>query len=534
MPTARVESGARGRGRPSPDGGIQRDRGFVVPACARTAAIRTFLIADLRGYTQFTAQNGDEAAARLAGGRRGNSADAGIQLDAYRRLTAGRGECLPQGFTGPPACAGDVLIAKCLQTGVGTGRARAGVRLIVPCVITLAGLLLSVPSLAGGPTTRWVDDDGHAGAHRGCADSNSASRHIQQAIDVSGRGDIVLVCPGTYRERLRIEGSEKRELTIQATDPWRAELLVPTAHATLSGTATDFALVKIDHADSVRIQWLKLVAPTAGDCRKARAMIRVTGDTHGVILRANEIVAAGVDTLGHCGYANGIAVQHGSRGTSTAWILYNTIQDFQRTGIKVAGTAKIWRNSIRFYHEAEATGCMGTGILAYGSDLSVHGNRAIGLPSAGATMGTPLLCTGMELGGRAADIRRNLIRYTHRGLALVSADQPVVARNTVLDSDYVGLLIGVGLFEEIDGDVVGGDIRRNVVHGSRRGTDVGNSFGVGASGVNVHDNDFSGNVESDCIDRTFGDGTANTDNTWTNNLGDPARSSPEGICSLQQ
>jgi hypothetical protein len=148
-------------------------------------------------------------------------------------------------------------------------------------------------------------------------------------------------------------------------------------------------------------------------------------------------------------------------------------------------------------------------------------------------MGTPLLCTGMELGGQATDIRRNVIRYTHLGLALVSADQPVVARNTVLDSDYVGLLIGVGLFEEIDGDVVGGDIRRNVVHGSRRGTDVGNSFGFGASGVNIHDNDFTGNVESDCVDLTYGDGTANTDNIWTNNLGDPARSSPKGICTLQ-
>ena len=32
----------------------------------RTAAIRTFLIADIRGYTRFTAQHGDEAASRLA------------------------------------------------------------------------------------------------------------------------------------------------------------------------------------------------------------------------------------------------------------------------------------------------------------------------------------------------------------------------------------------------------------------------------------------------------------------------------------
>ncbi|HXX60731.1 MAG TPA: adenylate/guanylate cyclase domain-containing protein, partial [Candidatus Sulfotelmatobacter sp.] len=32
----------------------------------RTPAIRTFLIADIRGYTRFTARRGDEAASRLA------------------------------------------------------------------------------------------------------------------------------------------------------------------------------------------------------------------------------------------------------------------------------------------------------------------------------------------------------------------------------------------------------------------------------------------------------------------------------------
>ena len=33
----------------------------------RAAAVRTFLIADIRGYTRFTALNGDDAASRLAG-----------------------------------------------------------------------------------------------------------------------------------------------------------------------------------------------------------------------------------------------------------------------------------------------------------------------------------------------------------------------------------------------------------------------------------------------------------------------------------
>jgi class 3 adenylate cyclase len=36
------------------------------PAAQRHSAIRTFLIADIRGYTRFTNELGDEAASRLA------------------------------------------------------------------------------------------------------------------------------------------------------------------------------------------------------------------------------------------------------------------------------------------------------------------------------------------------------------------------------------------------------------------------------------------------------------------------------------
>src|SRR4029078_11057293 len=52
-------------------GGPLRDAGdrlvMTVPReTRRTAAVRTFLIGDIRGYTRFTAEHGDEAASRLA------------------------------------------------------------------------------------------------------------------------------------------------------------------------------------------------------------------------------------------------------------------------------------------------------------------------------------------------------------------------------------------------------------------------------------------------------------------------------------
>jgi adenylate cyclase len=42
--------------------------GSLLGGLARGSAIRTFLIADVRGYTRFTAEHSDEAASRLARG----------------------------------------------------------------------------------------------------------------------------------------------------------------------------------------------------------------------------------------------------------------------------------------------------------------------------------------------------------------------------------------------------------------------------------------------------------------------------------
>ena len=45
---------------------LSGERGDVLPAPARTAAVRTFLFADVRGYTAYTREHGDEAGAELA------------------------------------------------------------------------------------------------------------------------------------------------------------------------------------------------------------------------------------------------------------------------------------------------------------------------------------------------------------------------------------------------------------------------------------------------------------------------------------
>ncbi len=78
-------------------------------------------------------------------------------------------------------------------------------------LLALAGgtLVLSlasaVPVAAASSTTRWVDNDGHAGPG-GCGGSAVASTSIQSAVTASNADDVVIVCPGTYTEQVRIRG----------------------------------------------------------------------------------------------------------------------------------------------------------------------------------------------------------------------------------------------------------------------------------------------------------------------------------------
>jgi parallel beta-helix repeat protein len=69
------------------------------------------------------------------------------------------------------------------------------------------------------------------------------------------------------------------------------------------------------------------------------------------------------------------------------------------------------------------------------------------------------------------------------------------------------------------------NIANNIADRNGTGAYVANQ----TSGLSLHDNDFRGNVDADCMDLSSGSGTAGTANTWTNNLG--VTGTPSGICA---
>src|SRR6478609_8698177 len=84
--------------------------------------------------------------------------------------------------------------------------ARARGRLLLVSLLTLMALPAAgahaEPLSADRPWV-MVDDDGRA-APDACGSRTRTFRHIQDALDAARPGDRIAVCPGRYRESLRV------------------------------------------------------------------------------------------------------------------------------------------------------------------------------------------------------------------------------------------------------------------------------------------------------------------------------------------
>jgi hypothetical protein len=389
-------------------------------------------------------------------------------------------------------------------------RSLVGVTLGVLLVLGGAG-----PATAAAHRTRWVDDDGHAGS-RGCNATRSTFRRVQPAIDASGPGDTIVVCPGRYRQDLVIEGARKDGLTIRAA-------VRGTAKLRASASSGGVPLLVIRGADGVRIRGLVFQAPTGAPCRRVGALVWVSESTDVQILQSR-LEPLGMDTIGPCGYDTGLDVVGGSHVFADEL----SIRDFQRYGVLLQDRTSrlvVEDSHIRFLHAAEAPdpiGAAAIGLYALRGGAVTFRRDTVGSGKTGG-VSTPLLGSGIHV---------------------YDTPDPLVARNEV---SYVtwAIAAGVGI----------GTIRDNTVHHGRPSgpdADVGISIDGGASGHvfgnrvkgyaegiivdggatdhAIHDNDFRGNSVLDCHDATTGGGgTSGTSNFWARDLG--VTDDPNGLCS---
>jgi hypothetical protein len=276
----------------------------------------------------------------------------------------------------------------------------------------------------------------------------------------------------------------------------------------------DSNLITIQTGTGISLRGFRIQVPTSGDCEYVASMVLVF-NAPGAIVRGNKIGITGGAGLGACGYVTGIQVIGDSDG---AQVLHNWVTDFQVHGIYDYSTADtlIWGNRVAYLHAAYAPDSNSSyGIITNrtGSGVaSIHLNTVRSLASAG----TPKLAWAIVSTAATLDVKRNIGRNVTTFIYAQGGTGGKIKDNTGKRNVQRGLDFNNSSGVEVTGnDVIATEI----------GVDVNNA----SSGNNIHDNNWGSTATTDCADGSSGGGTANTANTWTNNIG--ATSSPPGICS---
>jgi parallel beta-helix repeat protein len=393
-------------------------------------------------------------------------------------------------------------------------------------VTALTAVLALVAPVAAGqpsPTTRFVDDDGTAGAN-GCNGHLTVPKKIQPAVNHSNAGDTILVCSGDYPGfSIDDEINSPDGLTIRGVVPWAARVISTKSHP-------DSTVIRIVDVADTTIQWLTVLARTSQCGGEAVRNLIALDHGPGTQLRANHLGTLGNDTLGTCGYDVGIEL-FDSSDVAVAW---NRIVDFKETGIFSEASSQptvgldLHGNTLRYFHAESAplANDESIGILVFAAEGTyIAGNWIRSLPSAGQA--TPQLDVGIACAGcsgfEPAQVLRNRVLHVNQGISLGSlGDGSVVRGNRVRSSGEVGIHV-----DNMDNSTIEDNV---VTDGEGDGIflDDGQSGipGFGPNGNTLQNNDFSNNAGTDCTDTTMP-----ADNNWDDqtNLGDDANQ--DGLCN---
>jgi nitrous oxidase accessory protein NosD len=400
--------------------------------------------------------------------------------------------------------------------------------------VALALGLVAAPAAAAGITV-YIDDDGKAGA-AGCNGSTVVPSSIQSAVDASGPGDTILVCPGTYPEQVDIAGAAHKGLTIRATSRYAAKVR--------PANAGFLPIIRVA-SPRVTIQRLRVVAPTVQSCSQATSGILVDGVANARILSNLVLANPSGDTLdGSAGLYEGITIDDGSTG---ALVQNNIVRAFQMVGIMVHNAdAKVINNSVQYWHATPSQSNVAcrkapkrtspaipsstTGIRSYQSSGVINLNAITNAPEGQQSF--LYVSDGISVqGSDRLRIRRNLVTGAYSAMLINDSDSLRIADNVLVGpvppqqsgAASPALLAVNGL---VIANGTGSVIRDNrVAHFSN-----GITMEFGASGNSIDGNDATGNA-TDCQEVTSIPAGV-TSNEWgltTPNLGNFDQ--PTGLCT---
>jgi hypothetical protein len=409
-----------------------------------------------------------------------------------------------------------------------------------------------------------VDDDypGRAWCRFGRADFAS----IQEAVNASSDGDLVLVCPGTYVETVRVE----KKLTIKGAKAgqdarWRDQTKESVITAEAEGgtveepTGNPAGLVQLLHKGITWDGFLiannhlgpgMATSEAASDYRIRNTIFFDNGI--GLDLASNG--RRGVEVLNNRFTANnefeGAGAGYGiysSRGLACALIADNLFELHNGGGILFADSVDEDGNPLepRLQRQVRIEGNKSINDLSFAAlyasaDVQVVANF-VRSEERGLTGPGSAIFVGAR--NRNILVKANHIKAASEGSGIDVRDSgagfdpeaPVnvdVLKNKVARAKDHGIDIAATGTEQYE-------VRGNLaVRNGKVGIHVGAPTEVGVpssgpTGADLTRNTSLDNVVLDCQDQTTGAGTAGTANLWEDNVGRPDFDDPDGICAAQ-
>lgn len=313
---------------------------------------------------------------------------------------------------------------------------------------------------------------------------------IQQAVTAAGPNDTVKVCPGTYPEQVKIEGSAKRGLKVEALRPLEATIQAPPVEVPPN------AIVRIANgANDVTLRGFVVRGPfvVPGCVEPALAHTGVFVDNaFDARIRENRVTEIRNSLPSLFGCQDGISVLVGRSSQSSvgsADVSQNVIDEYQKGGVVVdnAGSdADVDHNEIAAADEVQNVIAPNGVQISRGATARVDHNEVsqnvfLGNPNAGN--GTGILLFEPRAGGVRVD--HNDVSENDDGIDLTDADRERVEENRSHDNR---LYDGIFVNEDSAGNLIKGNL-------------------------------LFGNTEHDCHDDSVGGGTGGTANEWKGDRG---------------
>lgn len=381
---------------------------------------------------------------------------------------------------------------------------------------------------------------------------------IQAAIDASGPGDKVKVCPGTYTEQVRISGHTHDGLRLESVEPLQAIIKWPAVES------FPLALVDFNAADHVTLRGFTITGPfTFPACSPDRHEGVLVENAFGERIHHNHITQIQNSLPANYGCQEGDAVSIGRRTlgsqAGSAEVDHNQIDEYQKNGVQAvnSGTsAHIDHNVITGSSNPAIRGIIASnGVVVFGGAAAVIDHNVISqnqFTAANNPSAPPHISSGIildEAPANSSSIDHNRVSSNDYGIEVDSESRLEVSHNDVAQNTNDAITVcgdiaqGCGAATAIvvrsnrvqnnggSGVLLLGAnnnlIKSNDVDGNGAavfGSQDGIHLDVNSLGNQVLNNHASGNQPFDCDDDSAG-----TANTWAHNKGDT--SNPPGLCS---